>query len=71
MFGSLSCMRVYVGNPNYNGQFYTFQNVDMSSSENAGGARRTRVLAPTKTALVSRDGFVDARTCTCHSACDI
>ena len=33
------CVHVCVGNPNYNGHFYSFQNVDMSSFESAGGAR--------------------------------
>ena len=28
-----------MGNPNYNGHSYSFQNVDMSSFESAGGAR--------------------------------
>ena len=33
------CVFVCVGNPSYNGQYYTSQSVEMSSSENAGGAR--------------------------------
>ena len=34
LFGVCVC----VGNPNYNGHSYSFQNTDMSIFENAGGA---------------------------------
>ena len=30
-----------MGNPNYNGHFYSFQNTDMSNFESAGGAGGT------------------------------
>ena len=67
------CVFVCVGNPNYNGHYFIhFQECrNAIHPEVQGVPGEQRVLAPTKTAIVSRDGFVDARTCTCHSACDV
>ena len=54
-----------MGNPTYNET-----NRAVQPRKDARGCQE-RVLAPRKTALAFRDGFVDAKTCACKSVCDI